>query len=62
MTTQAEAIRYLIDQVEVLALAVENLAHGSPIGARRAMKDYKSVREFLEYNENMFGSMDEEEE
>ena len=60
MTTQADAIRYLIDQVEVLALAVENLANGSPIGARRAMKDYKSVSEFLERNETMFGSMDDE--
>ena len=62
MTTQADAIRYLIDQMEVLALAVENLAHGSNVGARRTMKDYKSVRRFLEDQENLFGPMDEESE
>jgi hypothetical protein len=47
MGTQADAIRYLMEQMDVLALAVENLAHGSPVGARRTMKEYKSTEQYL---------------
>jgi hypothetical protein len=44
---QGDAIRYLMEQMEVLALAVENLAQGSPIGARSAMVEYKGVEQYL---------------
>jgi len=44
---KADAILFLMEQMDVLALAVENLAHGSPVGARRTMKEYRSAEQYL---------------
>jgi hypothetical protein len=44
---KTDAIIYLMEQMDVLALAVENLSHGSPVGARRTMKEYKSTEQYL---------------
>jgi flagellar basal body rod protein FlgF len=46
--TMADAIRHCLEQLDVLAVVVENLANGSTAGARRELKKYKGTDEYLD--------------
>jgi hypothetical protein len=46
--TMGDAVRHCLEQLDVLAGAVENLANGSQIGARRELKKYKGTDEYLD--------------
>jgi len=45
MATQADAIRYLIDQMEVLALAIENLQERAQVSGRARIHVWENGRQ-----------------